>query len=66
LSYVDAVGAAGEGKVGPVVEDEGHVVTGAHSFRYQRSRYQLPGFEALIAQLNDVNASGNARLQELR
>jgi hypothetical protein len=57
--------ADGTGDIGPVVDGE----QGAVSFRRRREQFEQPdlvaGLESLLAQLDDVDAPGENRVQEL-
>ena len=65
LAHVDAVGADLEGEIGPVVEDEGHAEVAAHRRRHPGPGEQGPGVEVLVPELDQVDAAGDARGQEV-
>ena len=52
------------GEIGPVVEDERDAEVVADAPRPAGHVEQRPGFEVLLAQLHEVDAAGDARLEE--
>ena len=60
LADMDTVGTDGRGQVGPVVEDERHLVVGADPLDEGGPRDQQPVGQVLLAQLHDVDPALDA------
>ena len=59
LAHMDAIGANFEGKVGSIVENEGHACFGTHVSNESSSYQERLGVQLLLSQLDDVHPSGD-------